>query len=1086
MIQSRIKSIRKLICDSLSIDEDQIVSIYAQEGLSDIYEIRYQALGRLLTKEEWIRLLIHLSQRRGFLSNRKADDIRKMNDYPKDDSDRKEDDEQNNKEKNEGELLKAVSANRELMKEKGYRTIGEMLYLDDKFSKGRRNKSGDYSCTISRDHYLEEVATIFEQQRKLGSKFAPKELEDKYVDILSSQRSFDEGPGPGKDSKYSGNQIEKMLKSCTLERGETRAPKASFTFECFNLLSKINAVKIISRNTRRALTDEERRIIKELAYNQKDISYSTLRKILKLNDDEMFNISYILTDEKKGKKKSSGAKPFELRDSVEKRTKFNYIRAYHTFKKAYGDAYDSWCINKRNDLAYVLTVFKTDKKIIEKLAEKNFTEDEISIALKIPSFSGFGNLSDKAMGNIIPYLEDGLLYNDAAERAGYNFKADDKCASMYLPARASIPPEHRISPDQICAPELDDITNPVVSRAVSQTIKVVNAIIREMGCSPTYINIELAREMGKSYAERGRLDALNKKNHERNEKLMDELRKEFKLSNPTGQDLLKLKLWQDQQGRCMYSGMPIERARLFEDGYAEIDHIIPYSISFDNRYKNKVLVHARENQKKGNRLPLEYLNGKDADDFRIRVEASTLRYDKKRNLLKEEFTEEERKDWKLRNIVDTQYISKFMSNFIKKYLKFEGQARVTCVNGGVTDFLRKRWRIQKIRANGDTHHSLDAGVIACVTQKLIKKVTLYSIYEENKCNSRKKEEMNKYITENELILELYPKTGELTNNFILPYPTFREELVMLTSNDPARILSEHPLPNYDGSEELKPIFVSRMPKRTTHRKANESTIRGYYEFEGKEYSIQKVPLEKLTLDNKTGKIVGKKCEYYNPDSDRLLYDALKARLTDFGGNGEKAFAEPFRKPKSDGSDGPIVKSVKMIKRITSYVTLSKDSNEIKEIAENGDRVRTDVFYVEGEGYYLVPIYAPDTIKKKLPNRAIVQGKSMAEWILMDDKDFIFSLYPNDLVRIVFRNDKNFKIKKRLKKAGSTLPDEVAYKEGYFYFQGVNISTGSITIENNDSTYYSEPGPRNLVSFEKYEVDVLGNIHKVNKEKRMGF
>ena len=30
------------------------------------------------------------------------------------------------------------------------------------------------------------------------------------------------------------------------------------------------------------------------------------------------------------------------------------------------------------------------------------------------------------------------------------------------------------------------------------------------------------------------------------------------------------------------------------------------------------------------------------------------------------------------------------------------------------------------------------------------------------------------------------------------------------------------------------------------------------------------------------------------------------------------------------------------------------------------------------------------------------------------------------------------------------------------------------------------GVKTLISIEKYEVDILGNIHKVNKEKRMGF
>ena len=51
--------------------------------------------------------------------------------------------------------------------------------------------------------------------------------------------------------------------------------------------------------------------------------------------------------------------------------------------------------------------------------------------------------------------------------------------------------------------------------------------------------------------------------------------------------------------------------------------------------------------------------------------------------------------------------------------------------------------------------------------------------------------------------------------------------------------------------------------------------------------------------NKDGEIDG----YFNPSSDTLLYNALKERLIAFGGNGKKAFAEPFFKPRADGTPG---------------------------------------------------------------------------------------------------------------------------------------------------------------------------------------
>ncbi len=1029
--QHRKERVRNLICEKFHIDDSYIVSLYCEEKLSDVYKIRFDALERKLSNDELIRLLIHYSQRRGFKSNRKVDVSEK------------------DEKTEEGALLGAVSENHKLMERKGYRTIGEMLYCDEKFSVCKRNKGGCYSNTFSRKDYENEIRTVFSLQRKYGNEYCTEELEEKFISIFLSQRSFDEGPGPGKDSKYSGNQIEKMLGKCTFEKEEFRVVKASYTFEYFNLLCKVNAIKIITNKSKRCLTDDERETIKQLAFSQKEITYSTLRKILHLNDSELFNISYILTDD--NKKKGANDKPFAARDSVEKKTKFNYLKAYHAFKKAYGDVYNSWNKDKRNKLAYVLTVFKTDRKIKEQLAKAEFSDEEIKTALTIPSFTKTGNLSVKAMDKMIPYLEQGYLYNEAAEMAGYHFRADEKCAGMYLPVNAAK------------APELHDIVNPVVRRAVSQTIKVINAIIRDMGCSPTYVNIELARELAKSYDQRSKMEKENKNQMAQNEKLMEELRKEFKFGNPTGQDLIKLKLWNEQNGHCMYSGKPIERARLFEDSYAEIDHIIPYSISFDDRMTNKVLVLAKENRDKGNRLPLEYMTGKTADDFRIRVKTSTLRNKKKMNLLKEKLTEEDTEVFKQRNLTDTQYISKFLTNFIKKYLKFEGDSKVVSVAGGATAYIRKRWGIKKIRADGDCHHAVDACVIACTTQGMVQRISLYSKYKETE-----------YTDENGNIFDVDHKTGEVIDRFPLPYATFRKELEMLTSNDPKRLLGELNLPNYRGDEELKPIFVSRKTNRKITGQAHEETLRKPVVEDGERYVVQKVALTTLKLD-KNGEIAN----YYMPQSDTLLYNALKARLTAFGGKADKAFSEPFYKPKSDGSRGPLVKKVKTIEKRSLSVPLANNT----AAADNGSMVRIDVFYIDGEGYYIVPIYVADTVKKELPNRAIVAFKPYEKWKLMDDNDFVFSLYPNDLIKVTSKK----KMKFSLVRKESTLDKEYLTQTEYLYYKYTGISTASIKVINHDNTYkIDNMGVKTLLSIEKYEVDVLGNIHKVNKEKRMGF
>ena len=904
---------------------------------------------------------------------------------------------------------------------------------------------------------------IFKTQRSFSNRYATEELEEGFLGILMGQRSFDEGPGAG---KYAGSQIEKMLKHCTFEPDEIRAPKAAFSFEYFSLLSKINSVKILSGSVKRALTEDERRIIKELAFKQKELSFASLRKALGLSDDETFNISYASVD--KAKKKDPA------RNEVEKKTKFNYLKAYHVFKKSYGDVFDTWNTSKRNDLAYILTVYKTDVNITTNLSEKGFSEDEIETALTIPTFAKFGNLSCKAMDKMIPYLEEGYLYNEAAAKAGYNFKADDKCASMYLPTRAHIPPEHRRSPDQVEAPELDDIVNPVVRRSVSQTIKVINAIIREMGESPVYVNIELARELSKNHDERKKIENENEKNRKRNDAVMERLRTEFHLASPGGQDLIKLRLWEDQQGFCLYSGKTISIERLFEPGFCEIDHIVPYSISYDDSYNNKALVLAKENQDKSNRLPLQYMNKEQADKFRVRVDTSSLRYRKKKNLLKETITEDEFSEFKQRNLQDTQYIGRFMKNFVEKYLLFAGKPRVTAVNGAATSYIRKRWGIKKIRADGDTHHAVDACVIACTTQGMVQKISEYSKYKENGYKGIRYKE-SEYVDTTGKMYDINLSTGELVDRFPQPYPTFRKELEMLTSNDPARILRESPLPNYSGDEELKPIFVSRMPTRKVTGAAHKDTIRSPRTIEGIDYSVQKVALTNLKYDKATGEILN----YYNPQDDALLYEALKQRLTAFGGDAKKAFEDPFYKPKSDGSRGPLVKKVKTIEKCTSSVSLDNGH----AIAENGSMVRVDVFYVNSEGYYLVPIYEADTVKRDLPNRAIVALKPMQEWKIMNDDDFVFSLYPNDLIKVTSKKD----ISLSLCQKDSTLPERHVAKTEFLYYRSTDISTASIKVINHDKTYFIKGlGVKRLISIEKYSVDVLGSVTRIGKEKRVGF
>lgn len=973
--------------------------------LPDIYALRVQALDGPVTAMDFARILLHLMQRRGFRSNRKADDAQK-----------------------DGKLLQAIDANTRRMKENHYRTVGEMMYRDPVFAEHKRNKSENYLSTVRRDQIVEEAVQLFAAQRQYGAAWASPEMEAEYLTILTRQRSFDEGPGG--NSPYGGNIVEKMVGTCTLEgQAEPRAAKATWSFEYFTLLQKINHIRIIESGAARILTAEERQELLSVCYQTDKLDFARIRKALALSEQARFNMVRY--------------RDGQTTEDCEKKEKIVCLPCYHKMRKVLNtlrkDYIRSVSRDRLDAAATALTMYKNEATLRAKLEEAQFEPLEVDALMTLPSFSGFGHISVKACRKLIPYLEQGLNYNDACKEAGYDFQGNYRGEkSQFLPASTE---------------EMEDITSPVVRRAVAQTIKVVNAIIREQGESPVNIHLELAREMSKNFQQRNDLDKAMKDNNAENERLMKDLHELFPGRNITGQDLVKYRLWKEQDGRCAYSLQPLELEKTITvSGYAEVDHIVPYSISFDDRRANKVLVLASENRQKGNRLPLQYLQGKRRDDFIVYTKASVKNYRKRQNLLKEKLSEEDSKGFMQRNLQDTQYIASFMLNYIRSHLAFAdfpaaGKKRVVAVNGAVTAFLRKRWGLGKVRADGDLHHAVDAAVIACTTDGMIQRVSRFYTH-----------------------IETSDTRGE---RFPEPWPRFRDELMQRLSACPQENLMQINPVYYQNVDiaSIQPVFVSRMPRHKATGKVHEDTIRSYV---SKGITAVRTSITDLKLDEK-GEIEG----YFNKESDLLLYNALKRRLEEFGGNAKKAFAEPFYKPRADGTPGAQVRKVKIVDK-TSNVICVRDGGGV---SKSNNMVRIDVYYVPGEGYYWVPIYVADTVKSTLPNKAVLRNKGMDDWKEMNEKDFQFSLYNNDLVFIERDSPINFS----LTNEKSTLPSKFSTERTFVYYQKGNISNAAIKVETPDGAYVFNGLTLNTVrKIGKYQVDVLGNYTLVKKEKRQNF
>ncbi len=1031
----RKERIKNLIEDIGLMKKEDMSALFKASGFAkDVYDLRSKALDRALTADEWVRVLIHLSQRRGYRSNSKAEEA---------------------KDAENGVLKDAIASNQKLMSEKGYRTVGEMFCKDAKFQtigadgkawRTTRNTSGDYKFTVTRQMVADEVSLLFHSQRRMENPFAGEEFEQKYSEILFSQRNYDEGPGG--NSPY--RQMD-LRGYCLFEKDERRAFKACFTFEYFKLMQDLNHIRIRSVDGERGLLPEERERIITLSMKSDNLNFSRLRKELSLPADSLFNL--VRYDK-------------ETAELSEKGTKFPQMQSYHKIRKALDKISKGYIDTLSHDtldkIGTILSLYKADNKRTSALQVIGLDDSVIAQLLPL-SFSKAGSLSLTAMRKLIPELEKGVTYDKA-------------CSAIYGDFRGHTAGMRRktisLNPEFLAETGLtDNITNPVVLRAISQTCKVVSAIVRKYG-SPQMIRLELAREMSKNHDERVKAEKSMDENRKKNEKAMEHIR-EIKGDHATGLDLVKWKLYQEQDGICLYSGVHLDASRLFEPGYVDIDHIIPYSISFDDSYRNKVLVLSSENRQKGNRLPLRYMenNPQKAADFETLVETRIRDYRKRQKLLKKHLTDEEMNGFRSRNLNDTQYITRVVYNLFRDYLEFapstcHSKKQIMAVNGAVTDYMRKRFGLHKNRANGDKHHAMDAAVIAVTTEAMIQRISNYA-----KRREWGQKVQGKYVD---------PETGEVMTQtafddkyaptFPEPWPQYRKELEARMGDTPMEDLERLHLPTYEPDEEVRPIFVSQMPRRKVTGAAHQETIWSKKE-EGT--LIKKVPLTALKLDAD-----GNIKNYYRPGDDRLLYEALQAQLKKYGGNAAKAFSEPFHKPKKDGTPGPIVNKVKIQERTSNNVEVNGG------IAKNGDMVRVDVFHIEGDGYYFVPVYTVDTTKKELPNRAATKNKLFAQWKIMKDEDFLFSLYPGDLIRI--ESSGMIKLKKGNKDADGE--PELQKKSAMLYYVGSDISTVSITCTSHDRKYGCRGlGIKRLKSIDKYESDVLGNYHKVVlPEKRQSF
>ncbi|MGV3058605.1 type II CRISPR RNA-guided endonuclease Cas9 [[Pasteurella] aerogenes] len=979
----RLLKAKRLLKQEGILQADDFHSSHLKPLPNNPWELRVKGLNHLLERKEWAAVLLHLLKHRGYLSQRKNES------------------KTDNKEL--GALLKGVSENRQLLQTQAFSTPAEIAIKKFQQEEGHiRNQRGAYSHTFDRNDLLAELRLLFQKQREFNNPYTSQSLEQAIAELLMWQKPA-----------LSGEAILKMLGKCTFEPTEYKAPKNSYSAEYFVWLTKLNNLRILENGSERGLTTEERQLLINQPFEKAKFTYAQARKLLGLSDLAIFKgVRY-------GKDNAESATLMEM-------------KAWHAIRKAlkeYGLETEWEGLKTKPELldkiGTAFSIYKTDEDIIQYL-NGELSPAVLNVLLENLNFDKFIQLSLQSLAKILPLMEQGLRYDEACKQVyGDHYGKKEQLELRFLP---KIP--------------VEDIRNPVVLRTLSQARKVINGVVRLYG-SPARIHIETGREVGKSFSERRDISKRQEENRNERQRAVEKFKEFFPnfVGEPKAKDILKMRLYEQQHGKCLYSGKELDLNRLLEKGYVEIDHALPFSRTWDDSFNNKVLVLASENQNKGNQTPYEWLNGKENSErwklFQALVNGSRFPYSKKQRILTKYLDEE---GFRERNLNDTRYVARFLCNFIEDNMQLIGQGkkRVFASNGQITALLRRSWGIQKVREDNDRHHAVDAVVVACSTRALQKKITDYVRYKE----------MNVFTGE-----KIDQETGEIIRfHFPEPWKFFRQEVeIRVFSENPAEdvviALPDRPQANH---EFIQPLFVSRAPTRKMTGQGHMETIKSAKRLaEG--LSVSRVPLTQLKLKDLENMV--------NREREKALYEALKVRLEKFNNDPAKAFAEPFYK-----KGGQQVKAVRVEQVQKSGVLVRQENG----VADNASMVRVDVF-IKGGKYFLVPIYTWQVAKGILPNRAVIANKDENEWEEMDEKSqFQFALYPNDLVEVVTKKEKFFG-----------------------YYCGLNRHTGGINIRTHDLNnnqgkkgVFEGVGVKIALSFTKYQVDELGkNIRPCRPMKK---
>lgn len=601
-------------------------------------------------------------------------------------------------------------------------TVGQFLL--DKINK---NPNASLKNNVFyRQDYLDEFEKIWEQQAKYHAVLTPKLKEEIRDIIIFYQRKLKSQKGSVGFCEFESSKKIVGKKEITI--GSKVAPRSHPIFQEFKIWQVLNNIEVslvdpayveaIYSNVfvcfdnsfksceKRELKQEEKELLAKELFYKGYLSKSEVLKIL-FKKPKGLDLNFELVSGNKtthaifsafaeyfNREKDNAIDLKKPADEIEKRLKFLF--EIYNFNEGLLKI-DLSKSNKEIEKAplfrlwHLLYSYEGDnsvsgvKKLISKLKKLCNIDGECATILANITFENdYGNLSAKAMNKILPFMKEGERYDQACEKASYRHSK----SSLTKEEK-----ENRVLKDKLTLLPKNSLRNPVVEKILNQMVNVVNSVIDKYG-KPNEIRVELARELKKSAKEREDLNSAILKGNKENEAVREVLRKEFNIPNPSKNDVIRYKLYQELKVngyKSLYSNKKIDLGILFGNEI-EIEHIIPQARLLDDSFSNKTLEFRDVNIEKGNRTAYDYVASKygpeELEAYKRRCE-EVCKDGKKAKLRKLMMTEAEIPDGFIeRDLRETQYISKKALEMLNEVFK-----NVTSTTGSITDELRNDWQL---------------------------------------------------------------------------------------------------------------------------------------------------------------------------------------------------------------------------------------------------------------------------------------------------------------------------------------------------------------------------------------------------------